>query len=66
MVFPSFLLPDMLQVNDCSLSLVGGHLIIKTSSCQTASICPSCGCVGERRHSRYTRILGDLPSSGYV
>lgn len=65
MVFPAFLLPEQLQVKDCSLSLVAGHLIIKTSSCQTASICPSCGCVGERRHSRYTRKFGDLPSSGY-
>jgi transposase len=65
MVFPAFLLPDALQVKDCSVSLVEGHLIIEASSCQSASICPSCGCVGERRHSRYTRIFCDLPTSGY-
>ncbi|MHA4847233.1 ISL3 family transposase [Flavitalea antarctica] len=65
MLFPAFLLPDALQLKDCSLSLLEGHLIIKTSSCQTASICPSCGCVSERSHSRYKRVLGDLPSSGY-
>jgi transposase len=65
MVFTAFLLPGVLQVKDCSVSLVGGHLIIKTSSCQTASICPTCGSVGERRHSRYMRIFGDLPTSGY-
>jgi transposase len=65
MIFPTFLLPEVLQVRDCSLSIMDGHLIIKTSSCQTASFCPSCGCVAERRHSRYTRKLGDLPSSGY-
>lgn len=65
MVFPAFLLPDTLQVRDCSVSLVEGQLTIKASSCQSASICPSCGCLGQRRHSRYIRIFCDLPTSGY-
>lgn len=66
MVFPAFLLPDTLQVKDCSVSLVEGQLTIEASSCQSASTCPSCGCLGERRHSRYTRIFCDLPTSGYT
>lgn len=65
MIFPAFLLPDTLQVKDCSVSLVEGQLTIEASSCQSASICPSCGCLGQRRHSRYIRIFCDLPTSGY-
>ena len=65
MVFPAFLLPDTLKLRDCSVSLVEGQLTIRASSCQSVSICPACGCLGERRHSRYIRIFCDLPTSGY-
>lgn len=65
MVFPELLLPTGLQVTACTASLVGESLIIEASSCQLASICPSCGCASERRHSKYIRIFCDLPTSGY-
>src|SRR6187200_3207847 len=65
MIFPAFLLPDTLQGRDCSVSVNEGQLTIKAASCQSASTCPSCGCLGERRHSRYIRIFCDLPTSGF-
>lgn len=65
MVFPELLLPTGLQVTACTVSLAGESLIIEASSCQLESICPACSCPSERRHSKYIRIFGDLPASGY-
>lgn len=64
-MFPTFLLPSELPLTDCTISLIGGSLIIQASSSQSGSICPICGCTSDRRHSRYIRALIDLPTSGY-
>ena len=64
-MFPTFLLPAELPLADCTISIVGESLIIQACSCQSGSICPICGCVSDRRHSKYIRALVDLPSSGY-
>lgn len=66
MMFPTFLLPTELPLAACTISLVGESLLIETSSSQSGSICPSCGCVSNRRHSKYIRALADLPTSGYA
>ncbi|MEJ7740308.1 MAG: ISL3 family transposase [Chitinophagaceae bacterium] len=58
-------MPIGLQVTACTVTLVGESLIIEASSCQLESICPTCDFASERRHSKYIRILRDLPTSGY-
>lgn len=65
-MFPSFLLPASLPLTNCTISLGEESLLIETSSSQSNSICPDCGCPSNRRHSKYVRTLGDLPASGYV
>jgi transposase len=65
MVFPAFLLPVGLQVTDCSVSVMEEQIIIEASSPQLNSTCPTCGCSSERKHSKYLRVFGDLPTSGF-
>jgi len=40
------------------------HIAIVTSSRQTSASCPECGVASERLHSRYRRLLFDLPWQG--
>jgi len=40
------------------------HIAIVTSPRQTSAPCPDCGVVSERLHSRYRRLLSDLPWQG--
>src|SRR6478609_5140700 len=65
MIFPTFLLPTELPLTACTISLAGECLQIETSSSQLDSICPTCGYLSHRRHSKYIRTLVDLPTSGY-
>ena len=40
------------------------HIAIVTSPRQASAPCPDCGVVSERLHSRYRRLLSDLPWQG--
>lgn len=64
-MLPTFLLPAGMPFSDCSVSSSGGTLTIQASSAQHASICPVCGFLSDRRHSKYIRAVIDLPASGY-
>lgn len=64
-MFPSFLLPAEYPLTACTISLLGESLVIEASSSQSGSVCPTCGCKSDRRHSKYIRTLVDLPTSGY-
>jgi len=58
-------LPTELPLTASTISLAGECLQIETSSSQSDSICPACGYLSHRRHSKYIRTLVDLPTSGY-
>ena len=40
------------------------HITITVESAKVGAPCPSCGRVSRSRHSRYTRLLMDLPADG--
>lgn len=65
-MIPSFLLPVDLPLNPSSVTLEGQCLIIEASAFQPHSTCPVCGCNSSRIHSKYIRMLADLPASGYI
>jgi hypothetical protein len=64
-MIPSFLLPSDLPLNPSSIRLEGQCLLIEASAYQPYSICPVCGHRNARVHSKYIRMLADLPTSGY-
>ncbi|NTA62205.1 transposase family protein [Agrobacterium tumefaciens] len=39
-------------------------IVVTASAGSTDSICPRCGTVSRRVHSRYPRVIGDLPRTG--
>jgi transposase len=59
---PSALVPPGFAVEGAILD--GATAVISVHSTATTSVCPSCGGVSQRVHSRYTRRLADLPVAG--
>ncbi len=58
----SRLVPEGLSVD--AIRRVGRHVVVTTRSRLPASACPACGCASSRVHSRYRRLVADLPSHG--
>ena len=56
------LLPKGLQLE--SLSIETGRVAVSVSSGASSSRCPLCGCGSSRAHSRYSRVVSDLPWHG--
>ena len=48
------------------MTLDGQCLLIEASACQSYSSCPVCLRNSSRIHSKYIRMLADLPASGYI
>jgi len=65
-MIPASLLPVDLPLNARSMVLEGESLLIEASACQSHCICPVCGHRSVRIHSKYIRMLADLPVSGYI
>ncbi|MDE2072100.1 MAG: transposase family protein, partial [Alphaproteobacteria bacterium] len=59
---PSDLVPPGFTVEGAVLN--GATAVITVRSTAAASVCPGCGGVSRRVHSRYTRRLADLPVAG--
>ncbi len=59
---PSALVPPGFAVEGAILD--GATAVITVRSTATTSVCPGCGGVSGRVHSRYTRRLADLPVAG--
>ena len=59
----SRLVPEGLSVD--AIRHVGRHVVVTTRSRLSASACPACGCASSRVHSRYRRLVADLPSHGH-
>jgi len=58
------LIPAGLVVEDVRVSPVG--LTIGAHPRSASAACPRCGCLSHRVHSRYLRVLADLPWQGRV
>lgn len=58
------LLPNPTEVKLVSLRSTFGAVEMRLRTCRPAGICPSCGGSSSQVHSRYTRVLGDLPWEG--
>ncbi len=56
------LVPPGLVVDHVQLD--GDRLIVAARAKAICAACPSCGCPSARLHSRYVRVLSDLPVSG--
>ena len=57
------LVPEGMRVD--GVRRVGSHMVVTTRSPLSASVCPACGCASSRVHSRYRRIVADLPAHGH-
>lgn len=55
------LVPDPDQLEVLSLSVEQGTIILTTRTCGETAQCPICGRPSSRVHSRYRRLLADLP-----
>ncbi|MGI8495567.1 MAG: ISL3 family transposase [Pyrinomonadaceae bacterium] len=54
--------PSIFRLDD--LSVQEKTVVFRVSSTQLQAVCPRCGQVSRKIHSRYQRILADLPMSG--
>jgi transposase len=59
---PSTLIPAGLALVDAQVE--DGRAVITVRSCGDETACPDCGAAARRVHSRYVRILADLPLGG--
>lgn len=66
LMIPSFLLPLNLPLNASSIEVKGNYLVIQASAIQPHCACPACGHNSFRIHSKYIRMLADLPVSGHL
>jgi transposase len=57
-----FSLPKELEI--INIDVINDALVLQAVSTQVYSPCPLCGVFASRIHSRYTRLLADLPCSG--
>ena len=58
------LVPNTVEVALVCLRPKDGAIQMELRTCRTFSICPACGTVSRRVHSRYRRKLADLPWEG--
>jgi hypothetical protein len=58
------LLPDADRLHLLSLAADGEEITLTARTCSDVACCPLCGQPSSRVHSRYRRILADLPWQG--
>ena len=58
------LLPNPTEVKLVSLRPKAGAIEMHLRACRSDAVCPSCNTSSSRVHSRYVRVLGDLPWEG--
>src|SRR5436853_2654974 len=56
-------LPTGLEI--VSVETVDDLLKVQVVSTKERTFCPLCFCPAERRHSQYTRVMADLPCTGF-
>jgi transposase len=61
---PATVLPDTSRLRLDLLRLDGSAITILMATTPTGPLCPLCGTASSRVHSRYVRILADLPWHG--
>jgi transposase len=59
------LLPLPAGLDIATIETVDDLLIVDVISTRVKVFCPLCFCLAERRHSRYTRVVADLPCAGF-
>jgi len=64
-MIPPFILPANVKLKAVNMIFTEGHLYLNVSACQTGSKCPLCKKTSYRVHSKYTRMLADLPVTGH-
>jgi len=64
-MIPRYNLPTNVQLKADAKSFNNGHLYFNVSACQHGSKCPLCRKTSYRIHSKYERMLADLPVSGH-
>ena len=64
-MIPLYNLPANVQLKAGTKSFNNGHLYFNVSACQHGSKCPLCRKTSFRIHSKYERMLADLPVSGH-
>ena len=62
MIYP--LLPDLAGFSIEQVSIADGVIVVQAHSQKTCGTCPDCAHLSSRIHSRYQRMLADLPWSG--
>lgn len=63
---PSFRASELLPTGFCVVGALseGDSTVLTIRAASASSLCPSCGAVSDRVHSRYPRRLADLPIAG--
>lgn len=64
-MIPRYNLPLKVQLKSDAISFKNGQLYFNVSASQRGSKCPLCRKTSYRVHSKYERMLADLPVSGY-
>src|SRR5579864_7286739 len=60
------LLPDTSCLQFVRLEANEQSLIVIVATTSSAALCPLCHCRSESIHSRYTRVVADLPWAGWA
>jgi transposase len=48
-----------------TIETIDDLLVVHVVSTKVRVYCPLCFCLAKRRHSRYTRVVADLPCAGF-
>src|SRR6266700_685273 len=64
-MFSSPLLPLPKGLEIATIETVDDLLVVHVVSTKVKVSCPLCFCLAKRRHSRYTRVVADLPCAGF-
>jgi transposase len=64
-MFSSPLLPLPTGLEIVTIETIDDLLRVQVASTKQRAYCPLCSCPAERRHSHYTRVVADLPCTGF-
>jgi transposase len=64
-MFSSPLLPLPAGLEIATIETIDDLLVVHIVSTKANVYCPLCFCLAKRRHSRYTRVVADLPCAGF-
>src|SRR6266487_1107296 len=59
------LLPLPAGLEMATIETTDDLLVVHVVSTKGSVYCPLCFCLAKRRHSRYTRVVADLPCAGF-